>query len=259
MATGAPTRRMSRRPAIWKSSAMRLTAPPTIPMPRWTPGAVLRTMLARRGAVIASLGSDWRSELAPIQETRRRAPLLLSDVAALQIQLCVRAARRLDGVMAEAGVLAGGSARLICEAKGAAPLHLFDVFEALQSPGDDAPDLRRHFGAVHGVRAEVERLLAPYPQVHLHQGVFPATTAGLEDARFSFVHLDLDLEPGTRAGLEFFHPRLVPGGLLLGDDYNLSGVRRVFDDYFAGRPDTFVAMPWGQVLIVRQPEEGRAA
>ena len=34
--------------------------------------------------------------------------------------------------MAEAGVLAGGSARLICEGKGEAALHLFDVFETLQ-------------------------------------------------------------------------------------------------------------------------------
>lgn len=209
-------------------------------------------MLARRGAIVASLGHDWRSELTPIQETRRRTALLLSDAAALQIQLCVRAARRLDGVMAEAGVLAGGSARLICEAKGEVPLHLFDVFETLQSAGTQAPDLRRHFGAVHGVRAEVERLLEPYPEVHLHEGVFPATAAGLEDARFSFVHLDMDLEPATRAGLEFFHPRLVPGGILIGDDYNLPPVRRVFEAYFAGRPDTYIVLPWGQVMIVGQ-------
>jgi O-methyltransferase len=216
-------------------------------------------MLARRGAIVASLGANWRRELAPIQETRRRTALLLDDAAALQIQLCVRAARRLDGAMAEAGVLAGGSARLICEAKGEVPLHLFDVFETLQSSGTDAPDLRRHFGRVHGARAEVERLLEPYPQVHLHEGVFPATAAGLEEERFSFVHLDLDLPPGTRAGLEFFHPRLVPGGILIGDDYNDMALQRVFEDYFAGRPDTLIALPWGQVLIIKQPERGSAA
>lgn len=173
-------------------------------------------------------------------------------MAALQIQICVRAARRLGGAMAEAGVLAGGSARLICEAKGETPLHLFDVFETLQSAGSDAPHLRRHFGQIYGVRADVERLLAPYPNVHLHAGFFPATTAGLEAERFSFVHLDMDLEPSTRAGLEFFHPRLVPGGILLGDDYNLPDVRRVFADHFAGRPDTMIVLPWGQVVVVKQ-------
>jgi O-methyltransferase len=214
-------------------------------------------VLARRGAIVASLGADWRRELTPIQETRRRTALLLSDAAALQIQLCVRAARRLDGMMAEAGVLAGGSARLICEAKGEVPLHLFDVFETLQSPGADAPELRRHFGQVYGARAEVERLLEPYPEVHLHAGLFPATAAGLEDARFSFVHLDMDLEHSTRAGLAFFHPRLVPGGILIGDDYDLPPVRRVFGEYFEGRPDTLIALPWGQVMIVKQADSGR--
>jgi hypothetical protein len=238
---------------------MRMSASATIQRPRWTAGSLLRAMLARRGAIVAWLGSDWRRELTPIQETRKRTALLLSDAAALQMQLCVRAARRLDGVMAEAGVLAGGSARLICEAKGEVPLHLFDVFETLQSPGTNAPDLRRHFGVVHGVRAEVERLLSPYPQVHLHEGVFPATTTGLEEARFSFVHLDMDLAPSTRAGLEFFHPRLAPGGILIGDDYNDAAVRGVFEEYFGGRPDTLIALPWGQVLIVRQADCGRSA
>ena len=220
---------------------------------------MLRAVLARRGSIVTGLGRDWRRELAPIQETRRQTALLLSDMHALQIQVCVRAAARLDGVMAEAGGLAGGSARLICEAKGSVPLHLFDVFETLQAEGDDAPDLRRHFGAIHGVRAEVERLLEPYSAVHIHEGVFPATTAGLQATRFSFVHLDLDLEPGTRAGLEFFHPRLVPGGILLGDDYNLPAVRRVFEAYFAGRPDTVMVMPWGQAIVVKQAGSERAA
>jgi hypothetical protein len=241
------------------TEGLRLTAPATIPRPRWSAGLLLRALLARRGAIVASLGADWRRELTPIQETRKRTALLLSDAAALQIQLCVRAVRALDGVMAEAGVLAGGSARLICEAKGPVPLHLFDVFETLQSPGTDAADLRCHFGRVHGVRAEVERLLAPYPNVHLHAGVFPATTAGLEAMRFSFVHLDMDLASSTLAGLAFFHPRLVPGGILLGDDYYDAAVRSEFEAYFAGRPDTLIALPWGQVLIVRQADAARAA
>lgn len=238
---------------------MRPTAAATIPRPHWTAGLLVRAMLARRGAIVASLGAGWRRELQPIQETRRRTALLLSDAAALQIQLCVRAVQHLDGVMAEAGVLAGGSARLICEAKGEVPLHLFDVFETLQPPGEGAGDLRRHFGRVHGVRADVERLLEPYPAVHLHPGVFPDTAAGLADARFSFVHLDLDLAPGTRAGLAFFHPRMVAGGILIGDDYNLPAVREAFDDYFAGRPDTLIALPWGQALVVKQPGGGRPA
>jgi O-methyltransferase len=200
--------------------------------------------------------ADARRDLALVRETRERAPLLVQDAAAFQVLACVRAARKLGGTMAEAGVFGGGTARLICEAKGDAPLRLFDVFETLQAPpaeGDTgrAAELRGHFGAVHATRGAVERLLAPYPNVHLHPGVFPDSARGLEGERFSFVHVDLDLEPSTRDALEFFHPRLLPGGMLVGDDYNDPGVRRVFGDYFAGRRDAVIGLPWGQVVVVK--------
>lgn len=221
-------------------------------------GRLLRSLLARRGATLVHMaGPEARRDLALIRETRELAPLLVQEAAAFQILACVRAARRLGGTMAEAGVFAGGTARLICEAKGGAPLRLFDVFDTLQAPpgaaGDTprAAELRRHFGATHGGRAGVERLLAPYPGVHLHPGVFPDTARGLEGERFSFVHLDMDLEPSTRDALEFFHPRLLPGGIIVGDDYNDPDVRRVFETYFAGRPDTLIALPWGQVVAIR--------
>src|SRR4051794_2505717 len=166
-------------------------------------GRLLRALLARRGAAVVHMAdAAGRRDLALVRETHALAPLLVQDASALQILACVRACRGLGGAMAEAGVFAGASARLICGAKGDAPLRLFDVFETLQAPpgaGDSgrATELRRHFGAVHGARAEVERLLAPYPGVHLHAGVFPDTARGLEGEPFSFVHLDLDLEPST--------------------------------------------------------------
>jgi len=220
-------------------------------------GRLLRTLLARRGAAVVHMAdAAGRRDLALIRETHALAPLLVQDASALQILACVRACRGLGGTMAEAGVFAGASARLICEAKGDVPLRLFDVFETLQAPagvGDTerSAELRRHFGAVHGTRAGVERLLAPYPGVQVHAGVFPDTARGLEDERFSFVHLDLDLEPSTRDALEFFHPRLLPGGIIVGDDYNDPAVRRTFEAYFAGRGDTVVALPWGQGMVVK--------
>jgi hypothetical protein len=220
-------------------------------------GRLLRALLAKRNAAVVYMAdAEARRDLALLRETRELAPLLVQEAAAFQILACVRAARRLGGSMAEAGVFGGGTARLICEAKGDAPLRLFDVFETLQAPAaaDDtrrAAELRGHFGAVHSTRGAVERLLAAYPGVHLHPGVFPDSARGLEDERFSFVHVDLDLEPSTRDALEFFHPRLLPGGILVGDDYNDPGVRRVFGEYFQGRPDTVIGLPWGQVVVVK--------
>jgi O-methyltransferase len=225
----------------------------------------VRNLLARRGATIVHVaGAEALADLALIRETHTLVPMLVQDATAFQILACVRAARSLGGAMAEAGVLAGGTARLICSAKGDVPLHLFDVFETLQGDAPDgartarAVEVRKHFGTVHTPRATVERFLAPYPAVHFHAGVFPDTTLGLEDQRYSFVHLDLDLEPSTLDALEHFHPRLLPGGILLGDDYQFAEVRRAFDRYLVGRTDTRIALPWGQVMVVKSSDSRSA-
>lgn len=221
-------------------------------------GRLARRWLARRGATLLHVAdARGREDLALIRETHALVPLLMQDAPALQLLACVRACAGRGAAMAEAGVFAGGTARLICSAKGDAPLHLFDVFESLQStPATEAAppradDLRRHFGLFHATRGGVERLLAAYDDVHVHEGIFPETTAGLEAERFSFVHLDLDLEPSTLDALEFFHPRLVPGGVLLADDHQTPPVRRAFDAYFRGRPDARIELPWGQVMVIK--------
>jgi len=94
-------------------------------------------------------------------------------------------------------------------------------------------------------------LLAPYPAVHIHAGIFPDSARGLEGERFSFVHIDLDLEPSTRDALAFFYPRLATGGIIIGDDYAAPAVRQAFANWFRDRPDPLVALPWGQVVVVK--------
>ena len=45
----------------------------------------------------------------------------------------------------------------------------------------------------------------------VRQGYVPETLNGLEDERFAFVLLDLDLYKPTLASLEFFYGRIHPG------------------------------------------------
>ena len=219
----------------------------------------LRALLARRGSMLVRLDAGGRADLATIHATRALVPLLMHDATALQIMLCVRAASALGGAMAEAGVFMGGSARLICAAKGEAPLHLFDAFETLQQPATMAPDadeneVRGHFGSIHGRQEQVARLLAGYPAVHFYPGMVPASAGGATDERFAFVHVDLDLPRGIADALAFFHPRMVPGGILLVDDYADAAVRRTVQAWFAGRRDTIVALPWNQAMVIRQAD-----
>ena len=217
------------------------------------PGRLLRTVVGRRGSIVAPLSPSWQRERGIIAGTRANTELLLTDPAALHLMICARAARRIPGAFAEAGVFKGGSARLICEEKGDAAFHLFDVFETLQAqlfPG--AEEVASHFGKIHGSQANVRSLLRPYPNLHFHAGMFPATTAGLGELRFSFVHIDLDLPSAMRAALDFFHPRLVAGGILLADDYCDPAVRECVDAWLAAQADTIIELPWSQLMLVRQ-------
>jgi hypothetical protein len=66
------------------------------------------------------------------------------------------------------------------------------------------------------------------------------------------VHLDLDLPAATHAALKFFHPRLVPGGILVGDDYGDPDLRRCFETWFSDHRDTLIELPWSQVMVIRQ-------
>ncbi|HJU26877.1 MAG TPA: TylF/MycF/NovP-related O-methyltransferase, partial [Rhodanobacteraceae bacterium] len=92
--------------------------------------------------------------------------------------------------------------------------------------------------------------LAGHSNVHFHTGIFPQTAAAIADTFFSFVHLDLDLEGGTLAALEFFCPRLAPGALLVADDFNSTPVQAAFRAYFRSRSATIIGLPWAQGIVV---------
>ena len=74
----------------------------------------------------------------------------------------------------------------------------------------------------------------------------------MQDQRFSFVHLDVDLKSSTLACLEFFYPRMVPGGVILTHDYSyLDGVRAAFGEFLAGRREQPIELPSSQAMLVK--------
>ena len=43
-----------------------------------------------------------------------------------------------------------------------------------------------------------------------------------KDVRFSFVYLDTDLYPSIRCGIELLYPKLLKGGIMVFDEYNIA-------------------------------------
>jgi hypothetical protein len=207
----------------------------------------------------AMLGGHKDAEtLERLRRVRRDRESLLGGNEAFMVHAMARAQSALGGVMAEVGVYQGCSARLISEASGGRPLHLFDTFEGLPTPDANETGHLRRTQYCSGLD-RVKAYLDDRPAIHFHPGVFPATAAGLEDVRFSFVHLDVDLKSSTRDCLDFFYPRLVPGGAIMTHDYSyLDGVREAFSEFGDGEAMQLIELPTSQAILMRMEPEPRS-
>ncbi|WP_353862018.1 TylF/MycF/NovP-related O-methyltransferase [Azospirillum formosense] len=163
------------------------------------------------------------------------------------------------GDVAECGCHVGASSYFMAQAMTAAGvqgrrLHLFDSFAGLPPPagidgsywqaGDLACDIE-----------QARRNLAPFDFVDFHPGWIPERFADVADRSFALVHIDVDLHAPTIDSLDFFYPRLTPGGLIVFDDYGFAtcpGVTAAVDAFFKDRPEPIINLPSGGAFIQKQ-------
>lgn len=191
-----------------------------------------------------------------IKSIKKEVDFAFYPYEAYTVYSVAKSQSKLDGDMAEIGVFQGGSAKLICEAKENKKLHLFDTFEGLP----ELSDKDTHFGMTYWKKNQfndtsiesVKNYLSKYENVFFYKGEFPSTAGPVENARFSFVHLDVDLYQSTLDCLNFFYPRLVQGGIILTHDYHTNGVRSAFDEFFSDKKIPIVELPGSQCMVVNR-------
>jgi O-methyltransferase len=203
-----------------------------------------------KGMVVVSYSDPERRRVIDlIARVRQETEMLLDINEAYQIVMAVKRTDKTEGDIAEVGVYKGGSAKLICEAKGSRRLHLFDTFEGI--PRVEAVDdysVGQFAASLEGVRSCLEG----YGDVYFYKGIFPDTVDAIRDARFSFVHLDVDTYRSTSDCLRFFYPRMNRGGVTISHDYmTVPGVRAAFDEFFRDKPEPIIEMSGSQCLIVK--------
>lgn len=120
--------------------------------------------------------------------------------------------------------------------------HVFDSFEGLSAPGkydlEGADGIVSHEDMAAGRFAFPLELVSRnigrrFPEVEFHPGWIPASFAGVPERTYRFVHIDVDLHQPTFDSLNYFYPRLSPGGLVITDDFNWPGARKAFTDFAA--------------------------
>lgn len=148
--------------------------------------------------------------------------------------------RNVEGEVAEVGVFKGTFAKLINATFSEKKFYLFDTFESFENQEFEEEVLKgrctqnfREMFLGTSVQGVVDKMIYPelcFPRV----GFFPDTAAGLEDTRFAFVSIDVDLEKSIFEALLFFYPRLNQGGAIFVHDYNnrfLEGVKDAVKGY----------------------------
>lgn len=207
----------------------------------------------------------WAPWLTPefeeIYQDIRHATVVSPDRCYVIRQLAQQALS-LPGEFAECGVFKGGTARmtarLLSERRADKRLHLFDSFAGMPDSSDFQRDAHAPGDFGDTSLAAVKKVIEPYQAVcEFHPGFLPGTFAGLEQTAFAFVYLDLDIYPSTRDALAFFYERLVPGGIIVGDDYAFSNyrlaARAAFDEFFATRPEMVLSLVSGQCVVHKLP------
>ena len=213
-------------------------------------GRYIARLLRKARIGVSYYNQPERSKIVElIGKVKDETELLLSTNEAFLVYSCAQETMKIDGDIAEVGVYNGGSARLICEAKGKRPLHLFDTFKGIPEVGR-LDKFKK--GEYSGSKEWVEKYLKDYPGIAIFEGIFPDTGKAVEDRRFSMAHLDVDTYKGTAECLKFFYPRMNVGGMILVHDYiNAEGVKKAVDEFFVNKPEPVIKTGDSYALIVK--------
>jgi O-methyltransferase len=211
-------------------------------------------MLAERFPDVPARVLDHIHGVTPFTMTSAERLVALCDAVSYLVR------NGIEGAMVECGVWRGGSmmavaqtllSHQICDRD----LWLYDTFEGMSEPGKVDVDLRG--AAASRLLAEQDRAVAHsvwcrspleevrqnlqstgYPQakVRFVEGKVEETIPQNLPETISLLRLDTDWYESTKHELEHLWPRLVPGGVLIIDDYgHWQGCRRAVDEFFSSR------------------------
>ena len=169
--------------------------------------------------------------------------------------------RSIDGALAELGVFRGDTAKLLHNYFPQRRLFLIDTFEGFHETDvtHEAKETGVHTTADHFSKTSESKVIqtigSTSEKLSIIKGYFPdSVNKELADSRFALVHLDADLYNPTRAGLEFFYPKLNSGGILIIHDFNAwPGVRKAVLEYSESQSLVPIPMPdkSGSCIIIK--------
>jgi O-methyltransferase len=148
--------------------------------------------------------------------------------------------QHLDGDIVEFGCYVGNTTKLISSISQKR-VHVYDSFDGL-------PDTYENYGGE--MKVGCDALVANFKEHNvrlpsINRGWFSNIRAEQLPDHISFAHLDGDLYDSTMQPLLLIYDRMVPGGVILVDDYGADkwhGVKDAVTEFFKDKPESVVAL-----------------
>jgi hypothetical protein len=157
-------------------------------------------------------------------------------------------AAKLDGDFIECGVGAGIFSRCIMRYLNFNGTTRAFWLADRWAPGPGGTSFIEDFGTV-------KKLFAPYRNARLIRGLVPDTLPLIEAEKVAYLYLDLNVAAPEIAAAEHFWPRMVPGAMMVLDDFGFIGheeQRQAFIDFAARHDAPLLYCPTGQGVIVKR-------
>jgi len=217
------------------------------------------------------VSSDYPKHLrdtAFMEMSRRTEAYTLVDVLRRhELWSLVGQSRKLaPGSYLEVGVWRGGTGLLIAEAMNhfgcEGDVYLADTFTGVVAAGEHDS---LYVGGEHADTSEegVRELLDAngHQRVKLLKGMFPDDTADQVTGAIRMLHVDVDVYQSAKGVVEWGFDRVVPGGIIVFDDYGFSscsGVTKLCEEYEADDRFFFLHNWNGHCVLIKRPERAQA-
>jgi hypothetical protein len=161
---------------------------------------------------------------------------------------------QLEGDFAECGVYVGTGIKTVMDYLGGKNFPKlfwgYDTYDYNPVKGHQFKDQQE------GMYQRVQERFDGYEQVRLIKGLIPESFSQGVPEKIAYLHIDMNNAEGELAALEHLFDRVVPGGLVILDDYEWAGVYRqqkaAEDPWFESRAYRVMPLPTGQGLVFKR-------
>lgn len=133
--------------------------------------------------------------------------------------------------------------------------YLFDTWTGLAEERLHAFEKNRATRRYQDCFDDVRQTFTDVPNVVMIQGLVPDTLEKVQWGKVCFLHVDMNCVYPEEAAMEFFWDKIVPGGVIISDDYGHPGYedqKEAFDKFAKSKSALVISLPTGTGVIFKR-------